>query len=83
MTFKELLLKDNSVTIQVRNLQNFAIEIYKVVSALAIMKQVFLLKDSMRYPSKHISQTRNIHSSPKLWELVPKELNNIKNLNLF
>ena len=95
-SFDELLQKDGSVTIHVRNLQNLAVEIYKVVNDLApeIMKEVFPIKKCTRYPSKHVFQTRNIHSTkygieslahfgPKLWDLVPKELKEIKCLNLF
>ena len=42
-TFEKLLIKDNSVTIHVRNLKIFAIELYKTIENLAvpIMHKVF------------------------------------------
>ena len=95
-SFEELLLKDNSVTIHVRNLQALAVEIYKVVNDISpeIMKQVFTIKESVRYPSENIFKTRNIHTTkygtnslaylgPKIWGLVPKNLKDIKSLDVF
>ena len=53
-SFDELLLRDNSVTIHVRNLQALAIELYKVVNDISpeIMKQVFSIKEAKRYPTE-------------------------------
>ena len=95
-SFEVLLLKDNSVTIHVRNLQALAIEIYKVVNDISpeIMKQVFPIKESLRYPSENIFETRNIrtthygidslaHLGPKIWGPVPKDLKDINSLDLF
>ena len=43
-SFEELLLKDNAVTVHIKNIQALAIEIYKVVNNISseIMKLVFL-----------------------------------------
>ena len=95
-SFEELLLKDNSVSIHIRNIQILALEIYKVVNDISpeIMKQVFQIKKSLRYPSRNIFETRNIHTSsygieslanlgPKIWSLVPDDIKAIKSFNLF
>ena len=86
-SFEELLKKDNSFTIHERNIQNLAIELYKVVNRLSpeIMSHVFLLKESVKYCSKNIFVTRNVHTikygtetlahlGPKVWALVPIKL---------
>ena len=95
-TFEELLQKDNSVSIHIRNIQTLAIEIYKVVngSSPEIMKQIFTLKNSMNYASRNIFKTQNIRTTtygleslrylgPKIWEIVPKELKLIGSLAEF
>ena len=87
-SFDELLLRDNSVTIHVRNLQALAIEIYKVVN------DIFSIKEAKRYPTKNIFETRNIHTTnygidslahlgPKIWDIIPKDLKDIKSFDLF
>ena len=57
-TFKELLLKDNSVSIHIRNIQTLATEMYKVVNDLSpdIMKRIFARKNPVRFASKIFSQ---------------------------
>ena len=86
-SFEELLKKDNSFTIHERNIQTLAIELYKVVNRLSpeIMSHVFPLKESVKYCSKNIFVTRNVHTvkygtetlahlGPKVWALVPIKL---------
>ena len=54
-SFNQLLTKDNSVTIDMRNIQALAIELYKVSqgSSPLIMREVFILKESTRYPTQN------------------------------
>ena len=54
-TFEQLLHKDSSVPIQIRNLQTLGIEIYKVVigSSPLIMNENFKLRDEGRYNLRH------------------------------
>ena len=75
---------ENSFTIHERNIQNIAIELYKVINGLSpvIMSLVFPIKDNIKYCSKNKFKTRNIHTAkygtetlahlgPKIWALVP------------
>ena len=86
-TFRELLLKDNSVTVHERNIQTLAIELYKILNGLSpeIMSQVFPLKEDIKYCSQNKFKTRNVHSvkygintlthlGPKIWAMVPDEI---------
>ena len=95
-TFRDLLVKDNSVTIHERNIQVLAIELYKVLNNISpeIMSSVFPLKDNIKYPTKNKFKTRNVHSvkygteslahlGPKIWALVPDNLKMIKSLKHF
>ena len=95
-TFKELLNRDKSVTIHVRNLQVLVTEIFKVINGLAsdIMKTVFPMREQIRYLSQNIFENSNIfttkfgieslaHFGPKLWQILPNDLKNIKTLDLF
>ena len=82
-TFRKLLDKDNSVTIHERNIQNLAIELYKVLNGFSpeIMSTIFPIKENIKYCSKNRFVTRNIrtvkygtetiaHLGPKIWDLV-------------
>ena len=64
-TFRGLIDKDNSVTIHERNIQNLAIEHYKVINGLSpvIMSLVFPIKENIKYCSKTKFKTRNIHTA--------------------
>ena len=94
-TVDDLLKKDGSVSIHMRNIQAIAIELCKVVHNLSpkMMNQIFVIKES-KYPSKCIFQTNNIRTTkygleslkylgPKIWELIPEEIKNISSLELF
>ena len=90
-TFEELLEKDKSVTIHIRNLQILAIELYKVVNNIVpeIIKGVFPLRENNVYELENPFKTRNVKTEmygiqslgylgPKIWNIVPKELRQIE-----
>ena len=89
-TFEELLIRDNSVTIHVRNLQSLAIELYKVVNNIApeLMKKILPVIENKRYPTPSIFETNNVHTTkfgieslahlgPKIWNIIPDDLKQI------
>ena len=95
-SFKTLLLKDNSVSIHIRNIQALATELYKVTKGISteIMGLVFPLRESLRYPSMNIFQTRNVRTvtygtsslaylNQKNWTILPVELKNLSSLQAF
>ena len=95
-TFEELLIKDETFTIHVRNIQFLAIELYKVVNEISseLMSETFPLKESIKYFSKNIFKTETIHTEnyginslaylgPKIWALVPSYLKEIESLDKF
>ena len=86
-SFAELLMKDESFTIHVRNIQTLGIELYKVAYSLSpkIMKLVFPLNSHPKYPWKSIFVSRNvktvnhgtetlIHLGPKIWSMIPEDM---------
>ena len=96
-SFTELLWKDNSVTVHQKNLQNLAIEMFKVKYNLVakIMNEVFKLK-TRSFNTRHKTdfQRRNVKTviygsetlwslGPKIWDLIPIELRNLTSLNVF
>ena len=95
-SFRELLDKDNSVTIHERNIQNLAIELYKTLNGFSpdIMSIVFPIKENITYCSKNQFLTRNVrtvnygtetlaHLGPKIWAIVPKDIKDEKSVNAF
>ena len=95
-TFDELLSRDKSVSIHIRNIQTLAIELYKVVNSLspAIMTHIFPLKETLLYSSKSIFKTSNVRTTsfgleslrylgPKIWDIIPTELKSVTSLNIF
>ena len=96
-SFKELLLKDSSLTIHQRNLQKLVTELFKVKIGVApeIMKDIFEINES-RYNFRHdfLVKRHNVHSvqygtetaaflAPKLWDTIPDECKNATTLNAF
>ena len=86
-TFEELLIKNESFTIHIRNIQSLAIELYKIWYGLSpkIMNMVFPLNTSSSYPGESDFVTRNVkkvshgtetlaHLGPKIWSLVPADM---------
>ena len=55
-TFQDLLILDGSFTIHGRNIQNLAIEIFKVIRNISpgIMKEVFILKNILSTPNIYL-----------------------------
>ena len=97
-TFKELLEKDNSVSIHYRNIQALAIEMYKVANGMSpeIMNEIFQLREKSHYNLRYTSEfiIPPIHSvyhgresasylGPKLWELIPTVIRQIDTLSGF
>ena len=96
--FQDLLQKDKSLSIQMKNLQYLTTEIYKVKNGLSpeIMKEVFIFQENENYNLRcgtHLTK-RNIHTAhfetdtitnlgPKLWKLVPDEIENGSSLSVF
>ena len=97
-TFKELLEKVNSVSIQYKNIQVLAVEMYKVTNGMSpeITNEIFLLREkphyNLRYTSKFIIPP--IHSvcngsksvsyiGPKIWKLIPPVIRQIDTFSGF
>ena len=92
-TFEDLLNKDKSVTIHQRNLQQLAIEIFKVKIGIApiIMNEIFTFVENNTYNLRsgmHLSRV-NVHSTQygtesignlgaKIWNLVPVHMKDLK-----
>ena len=95
-SLEELLIKDSSFTTHERNIQTLAIELYKVVHGLSpeIIKHVFPLEESVRYPSVNKLMTRNVntvrygtetlaHLGHNTCGIIPNDIKNEPSLNIF
>ena len=95
-SFLELLQKDDSFPIHIRNIQTLAIELYKVLNGLSpkIMDLVFPPNLNKKYPGQNDFITRNVknvgtgteslaHLGPKIWALIPTTIKNSKSLYIF
>ena len=94
-SFDELLIKDSSVSIHIRNLQKFAIEMFKFYKGLSppIMDNVFRLRADNPYNLRQVSEfSRPIvktmvlkiyYLGPKIWDMLPENLRNMENLETF
>ena len=97
-TFKELLEKDNSVSIHYRNIQALAIEMYKVANGMSpeIMNEIFQLREKSHYNLRYTSESiiSPIHSvchgseslsclGRKIWELIPPVIRQIDTFSGF
>ena len=93
LTFKELLKKDDSVSIHIKNLKTLAIEMYKVVNGGSpeIMKDIFRIREENGYNSRHQNTFNSVYKGtetvlflgPKIWELIPTEIKELVSLNVF
>ena len=92
----ELVEKDGSVLIYMRNIQTLATEMYKLVNnlSLPIMNRVLELNSDSYYNLRQISQfsrslvklvyhgTESIsYLGPKIWDILPDDYKTIQNLN--
>ena len=97
-TFEDLFNKDKSVTIHQRNLEQLAIEIFKVKIGIApiIMNEIIIFVENNIYNLRsgmHLSRV-NVHSAQygtesivnlgaKIWNLVPVHKKDLKALSTF
>ena len=97
-SFTELLNKNNSVSIHIRNMQKLAIEMFRFYNGLSppLMSNMFKLKAENSYNLGQISEfsrpmvksvyhgTESIsHLGPKIWDILPENLKSIDNLEHF
>lgn len=97
-SFSELLIKDRSVSIHVRNIQALMVELYKVKNNLApvLVSQVFELRSASAYNFRTVSEFKipRVRTSkfgteslsflgPKLWETVPSSIRELETLESF
>ena len=97
-TFNELLEKDSSVSIHMKNIQILSTEMYKLVNNLSppIMNRAVKLNIDSRYNLRQISQfSRSLVESgspgtesisylgPKIWDILPDDYKTIQNLDTF
>ena len=95
---QDLLQKNNSVSIRMKNLQYLATEIYKVKNTLSpeIMKEVFIFQENGNYnlrsgthlmnkniDTAHFGTDTIINLGPKIWKLVPDEMKNASSFLVF
>ena len=96
LTFRQLLEKDNSITIHERNLQKLAVEMFKVKHNLspAPVQEIFKLGNPQNLRNDkdfQIQKARTVNNGvetiryrgPKTWDLVPKEIKESKSLSEF
>ena len=95
--FKDLLLKDNSVTIHHKNLQVLATEIFKFIHGYLprLMESIFKLNDNHYNLRSGLSlQNRNLKTvkygensisylAPKIWNLVPENIKSCPTIESF
>ena len=87
-SFTELLNKDSSVSIHIKNIRKHAIEMFKSYKGLSplIMDNVFKLTTENPYSLRQVSEfSRPIVSylGPKIWDILPEKLRNMDNLGSF
>ena len=97
-SFTELLNKDSSVSIHIRNIQRLAIELLKFYNVLSppLMNNIFNLREENPYNLRHVSEfSRPMINSvyhgtesisflgPKIWDILPEKLKNIVTLEVF
>ena len=98
LTFEELLEKDDSVSIHIRNLQTLATEMYKVIKgdSTETMKEIFRIREENGYNLRHqnifkrpiVNSVYNDTETvsflrPKIWELISTGIKELVSLNGF
>ena len=97
LSFNELLQKDGSVSIHERNLHVLTTEMYKISNGLStpLMKDIFLINRNPynlrqnsqffrpRINTAHHGTESVSNLGPKIWDLVPKNLKEIRDLDKF
>ena len=96
-SFNELLNKDSSVSIHIRNIKRFTTEMFKFYKGLSphIVDNVFKLKTENMHNLRQVSKfsrptvktiyhgTESIlYLGPKIWDILPEELRNMENLQI-
>ena len=94
--FTELLNKDNSVSIHIRNIQRLAVEMFSCYNGLSPPLMNNILKAENSYNLRQVSEfsrpmlesmyrgTKIIsYLGPKIWDIPPEKLKNIDNLEHF
>ena len=97
-SFTELLNKDNSVSVLIRNIQRLAIEMFMFYNGLSppLMNNIFKLRAENPYNLRHVSEfsrpmvksvyhrTEGIsYLGTKIWDMLPEKRKNIENLEHF
>ena len=97
-SFQELLQKDKSVSVHMKNLQYLATEIFNVKSGLSpiIINEVFNFQENERYNLRSGAQlaSKNVHIAhfdndtisslePILWKLIPHKIKHASTLSAF
>ena len=97
LTFKELSEKNKAVSIHQRNLQTLATEIYKAKNKISLevvnslfeftnkncnLRNASILKRN-RYFTVHYGSESLVSLAPKIWELVPDSIREVKTLSIF
>ena len=96
--FKELLEKDKSITIHQKNLQDLAIEIYKIKMSISpkIMNEIFRFSKSSVYSLRsgiqlkkpsintvQLGRESKVYLEAKIWELIPGNIKSSESVDTF
>ena len=96
-SFEDLLYKDSSVSVHVKNIKTLAIEMFKVSNKLTIplMNEIFVKRNNaynLRKPSEFVRP--KVHSvfhgkesisylGPQIWDMIPLEMKNLITISAF
>ena len=97
-SFKELLERDNSISIHEQNVRTLVIEMFKVSKGISstLFSEVFSYRDNNRYSLRSDSifslpPVKSVHYGtesiaffgPKIWEIIPSDFKEIESLQEF
>ena len=96
-SFEDLLYKDSSVSVHVKNIKTLAIEMFKVSNKLTIplINEIFVKRNNaynLRKPSEFVRP--KVHSvfhgkesisylGQQIWGMIPVEMKNLKTISAF